>query len=66
VVRRDWTFAKSGKPAAIFEKRGPRKKIVTEDRRQRELTFDPQQTLVSLSDSLSRIIISAEHRLKLF
>jgi hypothetical protein len=49
VTRRDWNFAKSGKPVAIFQKlyrsEDPAKKIVT-DRRQRELTFDPQQTLV--------------------
>jgi hypothetical protein len=44
VVRRDWNFAKSGKPAAIFQKvyksEDPEKKIVT-DPRQCELTFDP-------------------------
>jgi hypothetical protein len=43
-VRRDWNFAKSGKPAAIFQKlyksEDPEKKIVT-DPRQCELTFDP-------------------------
>ena len=54
VVRRDWNFAKTGKPAAIFQKllqkQGPRKEIFT-DLRQRELTFDPYQTLVFLSDS---------------
>jgi hypothetical protein len=34
VVRRDWNFARSGKPAAIFQKlyrsEGPRKKILTD------------------------------------
>jgi hypothetical protein len=46
VVRRDWNFARSGKPAAIFQKlyrsEDPRtpQKIVT-GRRQRALTFDP-------------------------